>query len=140
MSDDALKFIVRFFRPVVAILVVCVIEGVTSLFVFGSNRFLGYFGLVSVAEKLRGFFSAIFLGASILIILWVLDLFNRQILDKWEEKNRIKGYIRKATLDETLVLLKIAESGNNSVPFHPLNPDVRSLVDGRATAHLVSGS
>jgi len=63
----------------------CLIEAIFWLLVFGSNRFLDRFGLASVAQKWRSFFSLIFICTTTLIILWALDFFNRQILDKWED-------------------------------------------------------
>jgi hypothetical protein len=85
VPDKILQSVVRFVRHFVAFLVLCVIEAISWLALFGSNRFLDHFGLASVAQKWRSFFSLIFLCSTTLIILWMLDFFNRQILDKWED-------------------------------------------------------
>src|SRR5271169_2979367 len=85
VPEKIVKSIVRLLRHFVAFLVLCVIEAISWLLLFGSNLFLDHFGLASVAQKWRSFFSLIFLGATTLFIFWVLDFFNRQILDKWED-------------------------------------------------------
>jgi len=83
VGDEAPNSVVRFLRHFVVFVVLCLVEAICGLLLFGSNRLLDRFGLVSVAQKYRSFFSPIFLCATIFLILWVVDFFNRNVLDKW---------------------------------------------------------
>jgi hypothetical protein len=76
--------VARFFRHVVALLILCVVEAIFCLLVFGSQRFWDRFGLASAVQKWRSLFSLILICTTTLVILWVVDFLERQILDKWE--------------------------------------------------------
>jgi hypothetical protein len=78
--------IVRLFRHIVTALALCAVEAISGLSLFGSKRLLDHFGLAAIAQKWRSFFSLVFLCATALLILWVVDLFNRHVLDKWEDR------------------------------------------------------
>ena len=85
MQGKILESVVRFLRSFVALLVLCFIETIFWVLLFGSNRFIDHFGLVSVAQKWRGFFSLLLICSTTLIILWVVDFFERKVLDRWKD-------------------------------------------------------
>ena len=86
VSDKALTITVRRLRHFAAFLVLCAIEAVLWFLLFGSERLLKGFGLASVAQEWRSFFSLAFILVSFLVILWIIEFFSRQVLDKWEER------------------------------------------------------
>jgi hypothetical protein len=86
VPDNPLKPIVRLFRHFVAFLVLCAIDATSGVFLFGSKSVLGHFELAAVVPKSRSFISLIVLLASSLLIVWVVDFFNRKVLDKWEKR------------------------------------------------------
>jgi hypothetical protein len=128
VPDEIAEFIIRLFVQFKAFLALCILEGVCWLLIFGSNRTLDYFRLTSIAHKWRGLLSLIFIGVSTLILLCAVHVFSRQILDNWEERSRIKNYVRNATRDEAIILVKISESGSRSASFNPKDDAVESLV------------
>ena len=86
MPDKALTPIVRLLRHFVAFLILCAIEFICGVLLFGSKPLLDHFGLAEVGLKWRSFLSLIFLLGSSLVILWVVDFFDRKVLDKWEDR------------------------------------------------------
>jgi hypothetical protein len=84
VRDGALTQIVRLLRHFGAFLVLCAIEAVSCLLLFGSKRLLDHLGLATVAREWRSVVSPVFLLVSFLVILRVVDFFNRRILDRWE--------------------------------------------------------
>jgi hypothetical protein len=86
VPDDALTPIIRFLRHFVIFLILCAIDATSYAVLFGSKPLLDHFGLAAVAQKWRSFFSLVFLLDSSLVILRLADLFNRRVLDKWEDR------------------------------------------------------
>lgn len=86
VPDGPLTPITRVLRHFGAFLVLCAIEAVSSLLLFGSKRLLDYLGLAALAQKWRSVVSPVFLLVSFLLILRVVDFLNRHILDKWEDR------------------------------------------------------
>jgi hypothetical protein len=84
--DNALTPIVRLLRHFVAFLILSAIDVTSGVFLFGSKPLLDHFGLTALAQKCRSFFSLVFLLVSFLVILWMVDFFNRKVLDKWEDR------------------------------------------------------
>src|ERR1700686_227519 len=86
VPNNAPTPIVRLFRHFVAFLILCAIEAISYVLLFGSKPLLDHFGLVAVAQKWRSFFSLVFLLVSSLVILWIVDFLSCQVLDRWEER------------------------------------------------------
>jgi hypothetical protein len=128
MPEEIVKSIVRFCLQFKVFLVVCLIEGVCWLLLFGSNPLLDHFGLTSVAHNWRGLCSLIFVGVSVLIIWCAVEVFIRQPLDNWEDRGRVQDCIRNVTRDQAIILVQIAESANHWASFNPSDPAVKSLV------------
>jgi hypothetical protein len=76
--------IVRLLRHFVAFLILCAIDTTSGVLLFSSKHLLDHFGSVDLVEKWRSFFSLVFLLDSFLVVLWMVDFFNRKVLDKWE--------------------------------------------------------
>ena len=86
VPDNAPTPIFRLFRHFVAFFILCAIEAISCVLLFGSKPLLEHFGLAAVAEEWRSFISLVFLLVSFLVILWIVDFLSRQILDRWEDR------------------------------------------------------
>jgi hypothetical protein len=84
VPDNAPTPIVRLFRHFIAFLILCAIDATSGVLLFGSKPLLDHFGLAAAAQEWRNFLSLVFLLGSSLVILWMVDFFNRKVLDKWE--------------------------------------------------------
>jgi hypothetical protein len=86
VPDNAPTPLVRLVRHFVAFLILCAMEAISAVLLFGSKPLLDHFGLAAVAQKWQSFFSLVFLLVSSLVILWIVDFLSRQVRDRWEDR------------------------------------------------------
>src|SRR5579872_553548 len=86
VPDSAATPIVQLFRHFVTFLMLCGIDVISGVSLFGSKPLLDHFGIGAPASKWRSFLSVLFLLASFLLILWIVDFFDRKVLDRWEDR------------------------------------------------------
>jgi hypothetical protein len=86
VAANPLTPIIRLLRHFGAFLILCAFEATSGVLLFGSKPILDRFRLAVVTQKYRSFFSLVFLLVSFLVILWLVDFFDRTVLDKWEDR------------------------------------------------------
>src|SRR5258707_7983604 len=95
---------------------------VCAVFVFVPLKYLKYFGLDIWAVHFRPHFAVGFLIFSFLLIGHIGKYANDTLIFRWKRKRNLVKYLQtELSADETMLLLRYAESGNKTQYIDPAN-------------------
>jgi hypothetical protein len=108
---EALSTIIKWFSDHLSPRYLIVTTVVTGLLLFVPVRFLGYFGLIPIAEKYRGIITLLFSSSFLLLVGYPIESCYR----RWSSRRKIRKYLQSLPRGEYRVLKRAWQNEGNAI-------------------------